>query len=77
MLSRRTYQAVVRDIDTRQPSAMYDGKSFTRFEWVNPPLYVEGRGRCYVCGYKGRTICLWQMYDLDRWYTEEAVESAV
>lgn len=74
MLTRRLYKAVVRDIDTHEPCAMYDGKTFVRFEWVDAPTVVAGKGRCYACGFKGKTIMLWQMYDLDRWYIEEAIE---
>lgn len=77
MLIQRNYLAVVRDIDTGRPCAVYDGRCFVRFHSVGPAVRQPPKGVYYNCVLKGRPMRLWQMYELDRWYTEEPVGEAI
>ena len=75
-IRRRTPRAIVRDIDTHHPCAMYDGRTFVRFDAVGPRILQAPQGSYYDCVFKGRPLRLWQMYELDRWYTEEVESEA-
>lgn len=76
MFRRRNYKAIVRDIDTNMPCAMYDGRCFVRFDEIGPPILKQPKGTLYHCVFKGRPMELWQLMDKDYWYTEEEVEDA-